>query len=243
LTQNIYDDPNFFRNYSGLDRSVHGLAGAAEWPALRTLLPALRNRRVVDLGCGFGWFCRHARQQGAATVLGLDVSENMLAKARTMTADPAITYETADLEQLRLPGSSFDLAYSSLAFHYIANLEDVFAALRRALAPGARLVFSVEHPIYTAPTCPGWSVDEQGRKTWPVDSYAMEGERTTDWLGARVVKHHRTLGTYLNLLIRTGFTILHVEDWSPTGAQIKASPELAEERERPIFLFISALRS
>jgi 2-polyprenyl-3-methyl-5-hydroxy-6-metoxy-1,4-benzoquinol methylase len=66
MTQNIYDNPDFFEGYSQLSRSVRGLAGAPEWPALRTLLPDLHNLRVVDLGCGFGWFCRWARENGAA---------------------------------------------------------------------------------------------------------------------------------------------------------------------------------
>ena len=69
MAQNIYDDPEFFERYSRLDRSVEGLAGAPEWPALRALLPDLRGLRVVDLGCGFGWFCRWAREQGAARVI------------------------------------------------------------------------------------------------------------------------------------------------------------------------------
>ena len=61
MTQNIYDNPEFFEGYSRLSRSVEGLDGAAEWPALKALLPELRGLRVVDLGCGFGWFCRWAR--------------------------------------------------------------------------------------------------------------------------------------------------------------------------------------
>jgi SAM-dependent methyltransferase len=64
---------------------ARGLAGAAEWPALRAILPDVNGLRVIDLGCRYGWFCRWARQNGAATVLGLDVSERMLAQARTMT--------------------------------------------------------------------------------------------------------------------------------------------------------------
>lgn len=52
MTQNIYDNPEFFEAYSWLGRSVAGLAGAAEWPALRALLPDLRGLRIVDLGCG-----------------------------------------------------------------------------------------------------------------------------------------------------------------------------------------------
>ena len=72
MTQNIYDDPEFFAGYSRLPRSLDGLDGAPEWPALRAMLPPLRGRRVLDLGCGFGWFCRWARQQGAAQVMGLE---------------------------------------------------------------------------------------------------------------------------------------------------------------------------
>src|ERR1700689_3875022 len=58
MTQNIYDNPEFFAGYSQLGRSVDGLDGAAEWPALRAMLPAMEGINVVDLGCGFGWFCR-----------------------------------------------------------------------------------------------------------------------------------------------------------------------------------------
>ena len=82
MAQNIYDQPAFFEGYSNLPRSVHGLAGAAEWESVRALLPDLKGRRIVDLGCGFGWFARHAAAEGAESVLGLDLSENMIARAK-----------------------------------------------------------------------------------------------------------------------------------------------------------------
>jgi SAM-dependent methyltransferase len=242
VTQNIYDNPVFFEGYSQLGRSVEGLAGAAEWPALRALVPDLRGLRVVDLGCGFGWFCRWARQHGAARVLCLDVSERMLERAKAMTSDPAITCVRADLERLDLPEASFDLAYSSLALHYVENLAGLLAKLRDALVPGAHLILSVEHPVYTAPAHPEWLTGADGRKRWPVDSYQIEGPRTTDWLAKGVVKQHRTIGTYLGLLIRLGFRISHVEEWGPTDEQVSARPELAEERERPMFLLLAARR-
>lgn len=241
-TQNIYDDPEFFEGYSRLGRSVEGLSGAPEWPALRKMLPDMKGLRVVDLGCGFGWFCRWARERGAAQVLGLDVSENMLARARAATSDVAISYARADMERLDLPEAAFDLAYSSLALHYVENAAGLLAAIYRALAPGGTLVFSTEHPIYMAPTSPGWSVDAEGRKTWPVDRYLVEGPRTTDWLAKGVVKHHRTIGTTLNLLLRSGFAIAHVEEWRPSDDQIAAKPALAEELERPMFLLVEARR-
>ena len=52
MAQNIYDTPDFFRGYSQLPRSIHGLDGAPEWPAIRALLPDLNGKRIVDLGCG-----------------------------------------------------------------------------------------------------------------------------------------------------------------------------------------------
>jgi ubiquinone/menaquinone biosynthesis C-methylase UbiE len=242
MTQNVYDVEEFFAGYRQLSRSLQGLDGAAEWPAMRALLPDLRGLRVVDLGCGFGWFCRWAREQRAARVLGLDVSEKMLAQAKAVTSDGGITYVRSDLEFLDLPEASMDLVYSSLALHYIENLRQLLATVHRALVPGGQLVFSIEHPIFMAPANPGWVVDKSGRKTWPVDSYSREGPRTTEWLIEGVIKQHRTIATTLNLLIQRGFTICHVEEWAPTANQIEIRPELAEERERPMFLLVAARR-
>ena len=242
MTQNIYDNEEFFAGYSGLRRSVEGLDGMPEWPALRALLPDLRRRKVLDLGCGFGWFCRWAREQGANHVVGVDVSEKMLARAGAASADPAITYTRADMEQLELPPKTFDVVYSALALHYVENLSALLSQSYRSLAPGGILVFSVEHPIFTAPSQPRWSLDAAGRKTWPVDRYLDEGPRSTDWLARGVIKQHRTLATYINMLIGVGFILSHVEEWGPTEEQIAAEPNWADERRRPPFLLVAATR-
>src|SRR5580704_18072764 len=83
-------------------------------PSLGALLPEVRGRRVVDLGCSHCWFCRWAHDQGAVKVLGLDVSEKVLVQAkgprptqRSPTSEPTWKARTA--------GGPFDLAYSSLA--------------------------------------------------------------------------------------------------------------------------------
>jgi SAM-dependent methyltransferase len=240
VTQNIYDNDEFFRGYSRLPRSVEGLDGAPEWANLRALLPDLRGLAVLDLGCGLGWFCRWARQQGAARVLGVDVSEKMLAQAAAATRDAAITYTRIDLEQLHPAPASFDLVYSSLALHYVESLDRLIAAVRRSLVPGGSFVFSVEHPIFTAPTKPGWSLNSAGRKVWPVDGYLDEGPRSTDWLTKGVVKQHRTLATYINTLVRLGLTICRVEEWGPTREQIALTPSWTDERQRPPFLLVAA---
>lgn len=242
MAQNIYDDSGFFEGYSRLPRSVKGLAGAPEWPSLRALLPNVKGLRIVDLGCGFGWFCRWAREHGAAQVLGLDASRRMLERARAETTDPDIVYQRVDLEHIELPAAAFDLAYSSLTLHYLPDLDPLFATVHRALAPGSPFVFSIEHPIYMASRHPAWMTDAQGRKTWPVDSYQIEGKRTTNWLAEGVVKYHRTIGTTLNLLTRRGFAIRHFEEWSPTDAEVAAIPALAEERDRPMMMLVAAER-
>jgi SAM-dependent methyltransferase len=242
MSQNIYDDAGFFAAYSALPRSVLGLDGAPEWPALRALLPDLAGLRVLDLGCGFGWFCRFARGAGAASVTGYDVSERMLARARAETRDGAVRYGCADLEQLTLAPGSFDLAYSSLALHYIEKLDRLLGQVHAALMPGGQLVVSVEHPIYTAPRNPGWVTDAQGRRTWPVDAYRDEGPRSTDWLAAGVIKQHRTIATYFALLRQAGFALTHIDEWAPTHEQVAANPDWAPERERPAFLIMACRR-
>jgi SAM-dependent methyltransferase len=242
MAQNIYDEPSFFGGYSQLDRSVHGLAGAAEWPALRSMLPEMRGLRVVDLGCGYGWFCRWAREQGAGEVLGLDISEKMLDRARAATTDRAITYRRANLEELSLPAKAYDLAYSSLAFHYVEDAERLYRTIHDALVPGGRLVFSTEHPIFMASSRHDWITKDNGSRMWPVDRYSVEGRRVVQWLGADVVKYHRTIATTVNLLIAAGFRILRLEEFAPTAGQVAANPNLAEEIDRPMFLMVAAER-
>ena len=64
MKENKYDDPTFFGKYSRMPRSKEGLAAAGEWHVLRRMLPPFEGKRVLDLGCGFGWHCRYAVEQG-----------------------------------------------------------------------------------------------------------------------------------------------------------------------------------
>ena len=240
MAQNIYDHPAFFDGYAQLPRSVQGLDGAPEWPALKSMLPDLAGKSVIDLGCGYGWFCRVARELGAVNVTGVDLSEKMLARAAELTNDASIRYQRSDLESLTLAPDSLDLVYSSLALHYLPDLNALFANIRHALKPGGYLVFSMEHPIYTCATRQGWLTDDNGARFWGVNQYQNEGQRVSNWLADGVIKYHRTLGTLLNGLIKAGLTISDVNEWGPTQAQIDAWPALTEEAERPMLVLISA---
>lgn len=243
MAQNIYDDPDFFNGYAQLDRSRYGLNGAPEWPTVRALLPELRDKQVVDLGCGYGWFCRYAREQGAAQVLGIDLSQKMLQQAQSMTYDNAITYRQQDLETLRLPAARFDLAYSALALHYIVDADALLNTVYQALIPGGQFIFTAEHPIYTAPLSQQWLTDADGRKSWPVNHYQQEGERVSNWLAEGVIKQHRKLASWINLLVKNGFIVRHMDEWGPSAPQIAANPALEEESERPMFFILAAQKA
>ncbi|KRE89383.1 SAM-dependent methyltransferase [Frateuria sp. Soil773] len=242
MPQNIYDNVAFFDLYSQLDRSVQGLSGAPEWPALQSYLPPMEHLRVLDLGCGFGWFSRWAADAGAASVLGVDLSERMLSRARSEESDGSIEYLKADLDSIELAPDRFDLVFSSLALHYVKDLASLFNKIHRSLRGNGRLVFSVEHPILLAPSDPGWKKLESGSTIWPLDGYLDEGPRTVNWLVNGVVKEHRTVASYLNLLIGSGYLLRALEEWGPSQAQIMEHPEWSLERNRPYFLLVSAQR-
>jgi SAM-dependent methyltransferase len=241
VAQNVYDDPAFFAAYAQLPRSVHGLAAAPEWPALRAMLPSVAGQRVLDLGCGYGWFCRWAAGAGATAVLGIDLSERMLARARGWPGgtDPRIAYERQDLDDVHLPVAAFEVAYSSLTLHYLRDLGTFLARVHAALVPDGTFTFSCEHPIATAPSRPAFETAPGGTVAWPLDRYLDEGPRTTDWLAPGVVKQHRTIGTLVGALLGAGFALTHLVEWGPSPEQVAEHPEWAPERERPPFLLVS----
>lgn len=126
MRQNKYDDPAFFAQYSAMPRSTGGLDEAGEWTSFRRLLPDLHDKRVLDLGCGYGWHCRYATQQGARAVVGIELSERMLAKAAELTVERTVRYKRQAIEDVAFGAGEFDVVVSSLALHYIEPLDMVF---------------------------------------------------------------------------------------------------------------------
>ena len=134
--KNEYDDKHFFDQYAQMTRSKDGLAGAGEWHQLKKMFPPLEGSRVLDLGCGYGWHCKYAVDQGAEEVLGIDVSRRMIEEAKRRNADKRITYQTGSLEDYEYPAETWDCVVSNLALHYIENLEPVFTSVYHTLKAG-----------------------------------------------------------------------------------------------------------
>jgi SAM-dependent methyltransferase len=242
--QNIYDDPEFFAGYSKLPRSEHGLRVVYEWAAFQRLLPAsFAGKRVLDLGCGLGYFAREARARGARQVTGVDLSERMLEQACRSTNDAAIVFVRDSLETFSAQPASFDIVVSTLALHYVADYPALVRRIAGWLVPGGRFAFSVEHPIFTAHGSSDWYKDASGKVLhWPVDRYRDEGERRTRWFVDGVVKYHRTTETYVNALLDAGLRLVRLEEPEAEPALLAQKPEWRDERRRPPFLLLAADR-
>jgi len=241
MKQNKYDDDIFFQKYSNMDRSKNGLESAGEWHELKNLLPDFQGKRVLDLGCGFGWHCRYAVENGAESVVGIDISQKMLNEARNKTKSERIRYICMPIEEIDFPAHSFDVVISSLALHYVPSFEDIVSRIGKCLAKDGHFVFSVEHPVFTAQGPQDWFRDHRGRRLhWPVDHYFTEGIRRANFLGEEVIKYHRTLTTYLNGLIRAGFEITGVVEPKPPEHLLNTVPGMPDELRRPMMLLVSA---
>lgn len=240
MKQNKYDDSSFFTKYSQMNRSVHGLAGAGEWAELEKLLPDFNGRRVLDLGCGYGWHCIYAAEQGAEYVLGTDISEKMLEVASGKTASSAVEYRKCAMEELELDNESFDVVISSLALHYIEDYRALVEKIHGWLTAGGSFVFSVEHPVFTAEGTQNWHYDKDGEILhFPVDNYYYEGKRSAVFLGEPVEKYHRTLTTYLSVLGGAGFKLNRIVEPNPPEDMMEL-PGMKDELRRPMMLLVSA---
>ena len=237
MKQNVYDSKIFFAKYSLMNRSVKGLEGAGEWKTLEKMLPDFKGKKILDLGCGFGWHCQYAIEHGAASVVGVDISEKMLAVAKEKTSKE-IEYICKPLEDLEFPGQSFDVVISSLTFHYLVSFEDIIKKVFTWLKQDGDFVFSAEHPVFTAYGTQDWYRDAEGKILhFPVDNYFNEGKREANFLGETVIKYHKTLTTYLNGLLQNGFEITSIVEPQPSPEHLE---KMKDELRRPMMLIVSA---
>jgi SAM-dependent methyltransferase len=242
MKQNIYDDPTFFEAYRKLRESESGLNGAVEEPAFLGVLADLCGKSVLDLGSGFGDFCRFACAHGASRVRGVEISRKMVEAARGRTRDPRIEYVNCAMEDFAVEPGSYDLVVSRMAVHYVQNYPAVLRAVHAGIGEGGSFVFSVEHPICTA-LCSGWYENQQGEPVlWPVDNYSAEGERRQKWFVDGVIKYHRIVETYVNGLLDCGFAVTRLLEPHAAPESLERRPDLQGTLRRPAVLIIAAMR-
>lgn len=125
MKENKYDENVFFDKYSQMERSKKGLEGAGEWKTLKEMLPDFTGKKVLDLGCGYGWHCEYAADHGAVQVVGVDISEKMLKEAENRHSRENITYLCCPVEDAQFEEGEFDIVLSSLALHYIRDYDQI----------------------------------------------------------------------------------------------------------------------
>ena len=247
--QNIYDNETFFEGYRKIRERKENANTLFEIPALFSLIPDLTGKQVLDLGCGFGEHCRSFVEKGAAKVVGIDISEKMLAVARKENADPRIRYLHLPMEELGSlvaeRGGTFDVAVSSLALHYVEDFPGVVKNVGRLLGSGGLFIFSQEHPLDTCHAGGDrWTRDADGNKLFlNVQRYSIEGERESVWFVDNVKKYHRTFSTIFNTLVESGFTVERMLEPVPSMDFMRTHPDERDLIHKPAFLLLRARKN
>jgi len=132
------------------------------------LIGDVRGLSILDVACGDGLYTRKLKRMGAARILGVDLSEQMIEKARAKEASEPIgvEYKVADVASIGRLGA-FDLVTAIYLLHYAPTFEHLSAmcaALYENLVPGGRLVTFVASPWYP----------ERGRVDLPLYGFSVK---------------------------------------------------------------------
>ena len=209
-----------------------------ERPTIRALMPADFSGRVLDAGCGPGTNFDWLIEQGAQAIVGIDFSPNMIEIAGRVGREAAqnITLHVADMGKPLdfLETGTFDLVFSSLAVHYIEDIDALFAEFARVLRPGGWLLFSTHHP--------------QADFHWHPGNYFETVFVSEEWRGfadepITVSFYRRPLSAITGALTKAGFIIERLAEAQPTDDFRRADPEGYERvSQRPTFLCVRARR-
>ncbi len=242
--QNIFDNDTFFHCYQELRGNDANYNIQLEQPAMQKLLPDIKGKSVLDLGCGYGGNCVDFIKRGAADVIGVDISEKMLEIAMGESSDHRIQYIKMSMTDISELHQKFDLIYSSLAFHYIEDFEKLAKDAYRLLNEGGYLLFSQEHPLVTA-TFGGlqhYNKDPDGNYTsYTFSNYGQPGERVVSWFVDGIKKYHRRFSDIITALSGAGFMIDTVCEPLPEQSATEKIPNiLVKEQIKPTFLIVKA---
>lgn len=200
-------------------------------PTLFSLMGNTKNKKILDAGCGEGYLSRMLSKAGA-TVTAVDYSKRMIEIAKERTPDNlSIDYKQGNCEDLNaLEDKSFDLIVSNMVIQDLADYEKAFQDMYRLLEEGGSFVFSILHPCFVTPEC-GWERTDSGEKLhWNVDKYFYEGAYEQG-LGdkEKILFFHRTLTSYINALIQTGFVIESIVEPKPSKEMLNKYPSFEED--------------
>lgn len=116
-----------------------------EKPAMRSILPNLKGKKVLMLGCGTGEESQLLSENGATELMGIDISDESIRLAKK--AYPDYQFQIGDINKLDFSKEEFDFVYSSLAVDYTNDPLRVYKEVYRVLKMDGMFQFSVPHPV------------------------------------------------------------------------------------------------
>lgn len=192
----------------------------------------LQGAKILDLGCGEGYVARQLLARGAATILGIDVSSEMIERARKASdGDARLRFEVGSATDgtWAEPGS-VDLVVAVFLFNYLTveEMETVMRAAFHALRPGGQFVFSVPHPAlpFSRPHTPPFYFDAGGHGYYSGRNILFEGRIwRRDGVDVQVRCIHKRWSDYFRSLSRAGFTQMpEVEELRATEEHLAFDP-------------------
>ena len=239
--QNVYDNDAFFENFRSSRSDEVNFNDCIETPILFAMLPDLRGRTILDIGCGMGQHAKRFSEAGAASVLGIDLSEKMLEYAREHNSAENISYRRMAMEEIETLDGPFDLVTSSLVFDYAEDFAGLMRKIHGLMTEDAEFVFSMSHPIVTAwdGAYDRYTRTETGERLYAnLRNYCLEGPRKVDWIVHGYECYHRTVSSLINALIGAGFTIEECQEARISDEMRRKYPGLfGGTIHRPEFIF------
>ena len=246
MKQNIYDNKNFSGEYDKMRKEKKGYNAndLIEIPTFRSMLPNVKNKSILDLGCGYGETDKYLKELGATYVLGIDISEHMIDIANKENKIDGLEYKVMPMEEINAIDKKFDIIISSLAFHYIKDYNKLIKDIYNLLDENGILLFSQEHPMVLAtikePYVSDSKIDINNKRFYLLSDYNRSGIREMLWNGEKVIKYHRTISELINGLVDAGFIIDEIKEPTPSEEAIEKVPKYIYQYDRPYFIFIKA---
>lgn len=189
------------------------------------LLGDISNKKVLDIGCGSGHSLSYMAERGASELWGVDLSEAQIRTAEETLKGVKHNLFCAPMESdMGLPKQYFDVVYSIYAIGWSTDLAATFGLIHSYLKPGGSFIFSWDHPLYAHLKSRNGEIHLDG-------SYQNEGvTQYQNFKGenAPVIIPNRKMATYINELIKAGFTIESVIESDVSSGFDGASEEISD---------------
>ena len=230
----VYDNQDFFDKYTAIRKSGTSANDLLEKPIINQLVGTVKNKVVLDLGCGDGLYGKELLNKGAQSYLGIDGSKNMydLAKRNLKGFNAELLQQ--DIENIELESNKYDLIISRLVFHYIQNPTPLLKQIQQSLTKDGTFVLSIEHPIITS--CYDAYHKKIHRTKWIVDNYFSDGERINNWNDKNVIKYHKTIEQYWKLFQQTDFVVNEIRESKPIEENYEDGHDFKRRLRVPLFM-------